>query len=39
VVNVKDDALRVSASFYNNEEDMDRCLAAILRLTRSRAAA
>ena len=39
VVNVKDDALRVSASLYNNEEDLDRCLAAIVRLSRSRAAA
>ncbi|MEO6567334.1 MAG: aminotransferase class V-fold PLP-dependent enzyme, partial [Opitutaceae bacterium] len=29
VVNVKDDALRVSMSFFNNEEDLDRALHAI----------
>jgi len=31
VVNVKDDALRVSMSFFNNEEDIDRAVRAIAR--------
>ncbi|MCE9642511.1 MAG: aminotransferase class V-fold PLP-dependent enzyme [Betaproteobacteria bacterium] len=31
VVNVKDDALRVSMSFFNNEEDLERTLHAIKR--------
>jgi cysteine desulfurase/selenocysteine lyase len=31
VVNVKDDALRVSMSFFNNEEDLERALDAIKR--------
>jgi selenocysteine lyase/cysteine desulfurase len=39
VVNVKDGALRVSMSFFNNEEDLERGLAAILRATISKAAA
>ena len=33
VVNVKDDALRVSMSFFNNEEDLERAIAAIKRET------
>lgn len=31
VVNVKDDALRVSMSFFNNEEDLERALHAVKR--------
>ncbi len=31
IVNVKDDALRLSMSFFNNEEDIDRALHAIKR--------
>ncbi len=31
VVNVKDNALRVSMSFFNNDEDLDRTLQAIKR--------
>jgi selenocysteine lyase/cysteine desulfurase len=31
VVNVKDNALRVSMSFFNNEEDLDKALHAITR--------
>jgi cysteine desulfurase/selenocysteine lyase len=31
VVNVKDDALRVSMSFFNNEEDLEKALHAIKR--------
>jgi selenocysteine lyase/cysteine desulfurase len=31
VVNVKDNALRVSMSFFNNDEDLDRALHAIKR--------
>jgi selenocysteine lyase/cysteine desulfurase len=31
VVNVKDDALRVSMSFFNNEEDLERAMRAIKR--------
>ena len=31
VVNVKDNALRVSMSFFNNDEDLDRALHAITR--------
>jgi selenocysteine lyase/cysteine desulfurase len=31
VVNVKDDAVRISMSFFNNEEDIDRCVNAIVR--------
>ena len=31
VVNVKDDALRVSMSFFNNEEDLDKAVHAIKR--------
>ncbi len=31
VVNVKDNALRVSMSFFNNDEDLDRALHAIIR--------
>ncbi len=31
IVNVKDDALRLSMSFFNNEEDLDRALHAIKR--------
>ena len=31
VVNVKDDALRVSMSFFNNEEDLDQAIHAIRR--------
>jgi len=29
VVNVKDDALRLSMSFFNNEEDIERTVHAI----------
>lgn len=29
IVNVKDDALRISLSFFNNEEDLDRLMAAL----------
>lgn len=32
IVNVKDDALRLSMSFFNDEEDIDRTIAAIARL-------
>lgn len=31
IVNVKDGAIRVSMSFFNNEEDIDRLLAAIMQ--------
>jgi selenocysteine lyase/cysteine desulfurase len=31
VVNVKDDALRISMSFFNNEDDLDRAVHAIRR--------
>jgi selenocysteine lyase/cysteine desulfurase len=31
VTNVKDDALRISMSFFNNEEDLDRAIHAIRR--------
>jgi cysteine desulfurase / selenocysteine lyase len=31
VTNVKDNALRVSMSFFNNEEDIERCVSAIKR--------
>jgi cysteine desulfurase/selenocysteine lyase len=31
VVNVKDDALRLSMSFFNNEEDLERAISAIKR--------
>jgi len=31
VVNVKDNALRVSMSFFNNEDDLERGLHAIKR--------
>ena len=31
VVNVKDDALRLSMSFFNNEEDVDKAIRAIQR--------
>ena len=38
VVNVKDDALRLSMSFFNNEEDIGRAVHAIRRETPARAA-
>lgn len=31
VTNVKDDALRISMSFFNNEEDLERAVHAIKR--------
>ena len=31
VVNVKDDALRLSMSFFNNEEDLEKAVHAIRR--------
>ena len=39
VTNVKDDALRVSMSFFNNEEDLDKAVRAIVRETRGARAA
>ena len=39
IVNVKDDALRLSMSFFNNEEDLDRALHAIKRELSGKAAA
>ena len=33
VVNVKDDRLRISMSFFNNEEDIDKAVHAILQET------
>jgi selenocysteine lyase/cysteine desulfurase len=39
VTNVKDDALRVSMNFFNNEEDLDKAVHAIRAETRGRAAA
>ncbi len=38
VTNVKDDALRLSMSFFNNEEDLDRAIHAIKRELSGRAA-
>ncbi len=38
VTNVKDDALRLSMSFFNNEEDLDRAIHAIKRELPGRAA-
>jgi selenocysteine lyase/cysteine desulfurase len=31
ITNVKDDALRISMSFFNNEEDLERTVHAIKR--------
>ena len=39
VVNVKDDALRVSMSFFNNEEDLERTLHEIKRAMSNKATA
>jgi cysteine desulfurase/selenocysteine lyase len=39
VTNVKDDALRVSMSFFNTEEDLDKAVHAIRRETAGKAAA
>ena len=39
VVNVKDDALRVSMSFFNNEEDLERVLHVIKRELSNKATA
>lgn len=39
VVNVKDDALRLSMSFFNNEEDLDRAVHAITREVSGKTAA
>ena len=39
VVNVKDDALRLSFSFFNDEADLDRAVAAIVREAGAKAAA
>ena len=39
VVNVKDDALRVSMSFFNNEEDLERTLHEITRAMSNKATA
>ncbi len=39
VVNVKDDALRVSMSFFNNEEDLEKAMRAITRETSGNVAA
>jgi len=34
IINVKDDALRLSMSFFNDESDIDRTVAAIVRSVR-----
>jgi selenocysteine lyase/cysteine desulfurase len=39
VVNVKDGALRLSMSFFNNEEDLDRAIHAIRRKLSGKVAA
>jgi len=39
VVNVKDEALRVSMSFFNNEEDLERAIRAVKRATSGKVAA
>jgi cysteine desulfurase/selenocysteine lyase len=39
VTNVKDDALRLSMSFFNSEEDLDRAVRAITRETSGKSAA
>jgi cysteine desulfurase/selenocysteine lyase len=39
IANVKDDTLRLSMSFFNNEEDLDRAIHAIRRETSGKGAA
>ena len=39
VTNVKDDALRLSMSFFNNEEDIERTVNAITQETGRKATA
>lgn len=39
IVNVKDDAIRVSMSFFNNEEDLEKAIDALARLAGARRAA
>ena len=38
IVNVKDDAIRISVGFFNNEEDLDKAVHAIAQETRGKAA-
>ena len=39
IVNVKDERLRISMSFFNNEEDIEKVVGAILQETGAKAAA
>lgn len=39
VVNVKDDAIRISMGFFNDEEDLEKAVGAIVRESRGAAAA
>jgi selenocysteine lyase/cysteine desulfurase len=39
IVNVKDDAVRISMSFFNNEEDLEKAVNAIVREASGRKAA
>jgi selenocysteine lyase/cysteine desulfurase len=38
VVNVKDDAIRISVGFFNTEEELDKAVSAIKRETSGRGA-
>ena len=39
IVNVKDDAIRISMGFFNTEEDLEKAVSAIVRETRGAKAA